>query len=483
MLSSSGVNCVLAFLFENGTDVYKLTGAYLGQDLRKIMAIGLPLVANNLSSIAINVADTRMASELGTSQLAAVAIGSGIWIALFLLGLGVIMALGPTVAQHYGAGRLEEIGHETRQSLVVGLGLSLVVFFAMRSFEPFLLHLGIDPEVSALAQEYLSALSWGVFAAYGYHTFKQMSEGVGRTIPIMVVMCTMLPVNVALNYVLMFGKLGIEPMGVAGCGLGNSISFWIMFAMLVTYSLTSQYYRSFKIFKLSSWIDWPVLRRLVSLGMPIGLSLFLQSGLFTTVALLMATLGTVAVAAHQVVLSYSGLVFMVPLGLAMALTVCVGQEIGRGDTRSAIRIGYTGLIICALVSTVASATTFFYAPVIAQLYTSDASVIALSTHLFRLAALLQFGDGIQVAAAFVLRGLKDTRVPLMLNAVNYWGFGFVLAYVLGMSLGYGATGVWLGLSLSLCTGAILLTGRFVFLARNMQDDDSIKQTNNSLLER
>ncbi|MBT4206210.1 MAG: MATE family efflux transporter, partial [Proteobacteria bacterium] len=183
------------------------------------------------------------------------------------------------------------------------------------------------------------------------------------------------------------------------------------------------------------------------------------------------------------VLSYSGLVFMVPLGLAMALTVCVGQEIGRGDTRSAIRIGYTGLIICALVSTVASATTFFYAPVIAQLYTSDASVIALSTHLFRLAALLQFGDGVQVAAAFVLRGLKDTRVPLMLNAVNYWGFGFVSAYVLGMSLGYGATGVWLGLSLSLCTGAILLTGRFVFLARNMQDDDSMKLTNNSLLER
>ena len=322
-----------------------------------------------------------------------------------------------------------------------------------------------------------------MFAAYGYHTFKQMSEGVGRTIPIMVVMCTMLPVNVTLNYVLMFGKFGIQPMGVVGCGLGNSISFWAMFAMLVTYALTSQYYHRFKIFKLSAWIDWPVLRRLVSLGMPIGLSLFLQSGLFTTVALLMATLGTVAVASHPVGLGYSGLVFMVPLGLAMALTVCVGQEIGRGDTRSAIRIGYTGLIICALVSTVASATTFFYAPVIAQLYTSDASVIALSTHLFRLAALLQFGDGVQVAAAFVLRGLKDTRVPLMLNAVNYWGFGFVSAYVLGMSLGYGATGVWLGLSLSLCTGAILLTGRFVFLARNMQDDDSMKLTNNSLLER
>jgi MATE family multidrug resistance protein len=458
--------------------VYKLKWVYLGRDLRRILAIGLPLVANNLSSIAINVADTRMASELGTSQLAAVAIGSGIWIALFLLGLGVIMALGPTVAQHYGAGRLEEIGHETRQSLIVGLGLSVVVFFAMRSLEPFLVHLGIDPEVSGLAQEYLSMLSWGVFAAYGYHTFKQMSEGVGRAIPIMVVMCTMLPINVALNYVLMFGKFGIEPMGAAGCGLGNCISFWIMFFILVSYALTSSHYRSFKIFRFSSWLDWSVLRRLVSLGMPIGLSLFLQSGLFTAIALLMATLGTVVVAAHQVVLSYSGLVFMVPLGLAMALTVCVGQDIGREDTKSAIRIGYTGLVACALVAGVSSVTTFFYAPIIAQLYTSDTSVIALSTHLFRLAALLQFGDGIQVAAAFALRGLKDTRVPLILNAVNYWGFGFVLAYVLGIIFGYGAIGVWLGLSLSLCTGAMLLTGRFVLLTRKMQhaddrDEDSV----------
>jgi multidrug resistance protein, MATE family len=173
---------------------------------------------------------------------------------------------------------------------------------------------------------------------------------------------------------------------------------------------------------------------------------------------------------------------MIPLGLAMALTVCVGQEIGRKKNKSAIRIGYTGIITCALVSGVASVTTFFYAPVIAQLYTSDTSVVALATHLFRLAALLQFGDGIQVAAAFALRGLKDTRVPLVLNAINYWGFGFCLAYFMGMYMGYGAIGVWLGLSLSLCTGAILLTGRFVFLARKIYDLEFRKSHNNDLLK-
>ncbi len=436
-------------------------------DLANILTIGVPLIVNNLSSIAVNVADTLMASQLGTTQLAAVAIGSGVWIALFLLGLGIIMAVGPTVAQHFGARRFQLIGYETRQGLLLGALLSLLIVVVMRSIEPLLLWMEIDSEVSQLAQGYLNALSWGVLGAYGYHTLKQMTEGVGRTIPIMMVMGAMLPINIGINYVLMFGKLGFEPLGAVGCGFGNALSFWLMFLALAVYTLTSRHYKKFGITSGKIEIEWEVLRRLISLGLPIGVSLFLQSGLFTTVALLMASLGTTAVAAHQIVLSYSGLVFMIPLGLAMALTVCVGQAVGRGDTSGAGRIGYVGIGVCMVLSSVSAITTFYFGPAIAAIYTQDRAVLALSVLLFKLAALLQLGDGVQVAGAFALRGLKDTRVPLVLNAINYWGFGFVAAYVLGVVFEFGAQGVWTGLSFALLSAAFLMVARFVFLIRAM----------------
>ena len=443
--------------------------SHLKSDLGAILRIGLPLIINNVSSIGVNVADTLMASTLGATQLAAVAIGSGIWIALFLLGLGTIMAIGPTVAQHFGAGRRLEIGYDTRQGFWLGLLITGLIVIAMRSVEPLLLAMRIDAAVSLLAQGYLDALSWGVLAAYAYHTLKQMSEGVGRTVPIMVVMAVALPINIALNYTFMFGRFGAPALGAVGCGLGNGISFWIMFMMLGLYTMRSRHYRSFALWQTWNWPDFGAITRLVLLGLPIGLSLFLQSGLFTTVALMMAALGTFAVAAHQIVLNYSGLVFMVPLGLGMALTICVGHAVGRLDAAGAARIGYTGIVLCGSLALISALTTFFFAEAITAVYTSDPAIVALCVQLFHVAAFLQLGDGFQVAAAFALRGLKDTRVPLVLNAFNYWGLGFTLTYVLGVVLDYGAVGIWLGLATALLMAGILLIVRFAVVTRRIRD--------------
>ena len=443
---------------------------HLAGDLRAIFAVGLPLIVNNISSIGVTVADTVMASRLGPDQLAAVAIGSGVWIALFLLGLGVIMALGPTVAQHYGAGRTREIGHDTRQGIWLGIAVSLLVIVLMRSTEPVLTWIGIEASVVVLSQGYLDALSFGVPGAYAYHTVKQMSEGVGRTVPIMVVMGIALPINIFFNYTFMFGAFGAPALGAVGCGLGNAISFWIMFTMLALYTARAPSYRAFEIWRSIEAPDIPAIRRLVLLGAPIGLSLFLQSGLFTTVALLMGAIGTTAVAAHQVVLNYSGLVFMVPLGLGMALTVVVGQAVGRLDMAGARRVGLTGMVLCGMVSIVAGVTTWVFATPLAGLYGADRDVTELAIVLFKVAAALQIGDGIQVAAAFALRGLKDTKVPMLLNAANYWGIGFALAYLLGITLGHGAIGIWIGLATALCAAAVTLIARFVWLTRKLLRD-------------
>lgn len=433
-------------------------------DLRLLAVIGAPLIGNNLASIGVNVGDTLMASRLGAEQLAGVAIGSGIWVALFLLGLGIIMALGPTVAQHFGAGRDLDIGHDTRQGLWLACLVSVLVIVVMRSMAPVLARLGIERAIAVLAQDYLDALSFGVFGAYGYHVLKQMNEGVGRALPIMTVVTISLPINVLLNYSFLFGRFGAPALGAPGCGLGSGISFWLMFLMLAGYTARSPHYRRFGLWRALERPDGAAVARLIGLGLPIGLSLFLQSGLFTGVALLMAKLGTNAVAAHQITLNYCGLVFMVPLGFAMALTVRVGQAIGAREVQAARRMGLIGVILCGSLASVAATATLNFAPAIVGVYTRDPAVAAVALTLFRVAALLQFADGVQVAASFALRGLKDTRVPLLINATSYWGIGFSLAIICGRPDAAGAAGIWGGLAIALGVAAVLLSVRFLVVS-------------------
>ena len=444
-------------------------------DVRAISAVGVPLIVNNLSSIGVGVADTVMAARLGSQQLAGVAIGSGVWIALFLLGLGTLMALGPTVAQHFGAGRDHDIGHDTRQGLWLALLIAVTVIAVMRHMTSLFVAVGIEHAVAVLAQRYLDLLSWGVPGAYGYHTLKQMNEGIGRTLPIMAVMTAVLPLNVLLNYSFLFGRFGLPALGAPGCGLGSALSFWVMFALLGAHTLYSPRYRRFDLWRSKERPDGVALKRLVVLGLPIGVSLFLQSGLFTAVAMLMGALGSAALAAHQITLNYCGIVFMVPLGFAMALTVRVGQAVGRQDVDGARRIGITGFALCGLCTCTAAATTLLFAPHIIAVYTQDARVAAIALSLFKIGAGLQLADGLQAAASFALRGLKDTRVPLLLNALNYWGIGFTLAYGLGHYADAGAAGIWTGLTTTLWVAAVLLIGRFVLLTRRLLDAATLAQ--------
>lgn len=444
----------------------------VGHDVRAIVLVGWPLVLNNLFSIGVNVSDTLMVGRLGATQLAALSIGSALWIGIFLAGLGVIMALGPTVAQHYGAQRHAEIGHDTRQAAWLALAISLVVVVVMNNVDPLLLRLGIEPEVVTLAEGYLRALSLGVPGYYLYHVLRQMNEGIGRTVPIMVVMGVALLVNVSLSYVFIFGAFGAPKLGVIGGGFGSGLTFWLMAIALGVYTARTPAYARFALWDRFERPQWHTMRRLLGLGGPIGLSLMMQAGLFTALALLMGTLGKTYAAAHQVTLNYAGLVYMLPLGLAFATATLVGQHVGRGLPARARRIGYTGIVLCGSLAMSIGLLTWFVAPWIARAYTQDDAVIALATSLLAVSAFLQAGDGTQSAAAGALRGLKDTRVPMLINGAIYWGVGFVLAWTLGVVKGMGAVGIWIGLASALCTAAVVLSLRFrVVIARHVARDD------------
>ncbi len=433
------------------------------EDLRALIRVGWPLILNNLFSIGVNVADTLMVGRLGATQLAALSIGSSLWIGIFLGGLGILMALGPTVAQHFGAGREADIGHDTGQAIWLALAISCVVIVVMHAVDPLLGWLKIDPEVRLLSVTYLQALAYGVPGVYLYHVLRQMNEGIGRTVPIMVVTGIALVINVVLSYCFIFGKHGAPGLGVIGSAVGSSMSFWCLFAMLALYMWWHPYYARFHLWTDVAIPERKSIRRLLSLGGPIGLSLMLQAGLFTGLALMMGSLGSTYAAAHQISLNYAGLVFMVPLGLAFATAVLVGQAIGRAAPREARRIGMVGIGVCLVLAATVGIVTYFCAPLIARVYTHDPAVVALASSLLTISALLQIGDGTQSAAAGALRGLKDTRVPMLINGGIYWGIGFTTAYGLGVVLNWQAQGIWCGLALALSVAAVTLTLRFRYI--------------------
>jgi MATE family multidrug resistance protein len=258
----------------------------------------------------------------------------------------------------------------------------------------------------------------------------------------------------------MYGKLGAPPLGAIGAGLGSGLTFWLMFVFIAVYTSRATIYRQFDIWGAIDWPDWPAMRHLLAVGLPIGGSFALQAGLFTAVALIMGSFGTVVVAAHAVTLNYASLIFMIPLGVGMATTALVGQAIGREEPQVARRIGYVGICMSLLMMCASAGLTMVYADNIARLYSGDEAVIALAASLLLIAAVMQLGDGSQVTAAGALRGLKDTRIPLLINAFVYWCVGFSIAYLLGVRLGYGAEGVWIGLVCCLWAAGVLLTLRF-----------------------
>lgn len=432
----------------------------LRADVGRLLIVAWPLVLNNLFNIGVNVADTVMAGRLGATQLAAVALGSSIWITIFLAGLGVVMAIGPTVAQHFGAGRLDEIGRDVRQGLWLALLIAIPVVLVLRNFEPVMRWMDIEPIVAHLAQGYLDAISLGVVGCYWYHCLRQMNEGLGRTIPIMVIMGTSLPINVALNYIFMYGEFGAPQLGAVGAGLGSGLTFWCMCVLIGIYTSRHPFYRQFRLDAAPGVPCWRDMRQLLAIGLPIGGSFMLQAGLFTVVALIMGSFGTIVVAAHAVTLNYASLIFMIPLGIAMATTALVGQATGRGDLLAARRLGFVGIGLCGVLMCLSAASTILLATFIARLYTPDPDVVALSSSLLVIAAILQIGDGTQVTAGGALRGLKDTRIPFLINAVVYWGVGFSVAYYFGVHLGYGARGVWFGLCCCLWVAALVLSLRF-----------------------
>ncbi|MBI4472396.1 MAG: MATE family efflux transporter [Acidobacteria bacterium] len=448
-------------------------GLRVQKEVVETVKLGAPLVAAQLAQISINFVDTLMAGRLSAKDLAAVAIGASGWFLVWTVTIGVLLGITPSVAQLYGAGKHSEIGHCARQGLWMGAAIGISGFFAVRNLlEPVYAWLQVEPAIVPIALGYLDAIAWGLPALCAYQALRSFSEGVSMTKPIMYASILALAGNIIGNYIFMYGHFGAPAMGAVGIGVASAIVMWLMLAFMAAYIHFNPVYRTFGAFSRFEWPRVSEIVKLSRLGVPIAISLFMEGSFFSVAAMIMGSLGTIAVAGHQIAINVASITFMIPLGIAMAISIRVGQAVGRGDHHGARFAGFVGIGIAGAFMATAALLMLTLPEFIAGIYTSDPAVKQMAVTLLFMAAVFQISDGLQVSGAGALRGLKDTRVPMFITTLAYWGIGMPLGYGLGISWRGGPKAIWIGFIFGLAVAAVLLNTRFHLVTRKMEAERS-----------
>lgn len=415
-----------------------------------------------------------MAGRFNSTDLAAISLGSSIWLPLFLASQGILMATTPMVAHLVGAGKPTETRETLHQGSVIVVALCVLAMYILHNCGPILAIMDVEPRLASLTTEYLAAISWGFPALLLYQLLRSYIEGFGKTQPAMKIALLGLACNIPLNYVLIYGKFGLPEFGGVGCGWATSIVMWMMFITSVVYLLRSPTFKPLSPLKNWQLPEINAFKRYLALGLPIGIALLIEVSMFSVIALLLADLGEVMIASHQITISFTGLIFMLPLSISLALTIRIGHRLGQGDNQGAKQSAMLGLIITLTLAIFSSGLMAIFAQNIAELYTTDLRIISIASTLIIIAALFQFSDAIQITCSGALRGYKDTKVPLLLVFIAYWVVGLPTGYLLGktdlITSPMGPKGFWIGLLIGLTIGAILLLSRLLWKTKQYNNE-------------
>ncbi len=435
------------------------------KEIRPTLALAGPVVVAQVAQMSMSFIDTVMVGRLGAFDLAAAALGSSAFYPVTIVCLGILSAIGPMVAQAFGAGDHEDAGRSLRQGLWLAGLLSIPAVFLLRHADSFLESVGLDPAATRLSKSYLEAVSWGVPGLFLFAALRNFLEALSRPRVVMAMTFLGVTLNVSANYTLMYGKLGFPALGLQGCGIATALVHWTMAAGLFLYLRAQKDLADFRLFADLGRPNLARFRDLLRIGWPIGVAQGLESGIFAATAFLMGLLGVEVLAAHQIALQCAAFTFMVPLGVSIAAAVRVGQAVGRRDPEGAARAGYCGVFLGACFMSVAALAFLTVPRPIISLFldaavAENAPVVRISVRLLAAAALFQIFDGIQVTAMGALRGLKDTKVPMLIALFSYWGIGIATGWLLAFEAGWGGIGLWFGLASGLMVAAVLLLARF-----------------------
>jgi MATE family multidrug resistance protein len=453
----------------SGTDASTSAGGW-ATELRASFALAWPLIVAQLAQNLLFTTDVVLMGWLGPKYLAAGTLAGAFLMPFQLTGIGIVGAVAPLVAQARGRGDTKAVRRIVRQGFWVAILVATLLVPIVLNIRPIYLAIGQDPEVTALAESYMFAGFWMLYPALGIMVVRSFLSAFAATQVILVVTVIGVLVNGVLAYALIFGHFGFPRLELAGAALATGIVNVVMFLCLVGYVVTHRKLKRFHILVRFFKPDWPRFFEILKVGLPIGLTVAAEVGLFSVAAILMGRLGTNETAAHAVALQLASTAFMVPLGLGMAATVRVGLAYGRGDAEGVRLAGWTAIVMGTgfMVLTAALFLAIPHALVTIFLDSSDpanATALTLAATYLGIAGIFQLVDGAQVVAAHSLRGLSDTRTPMLLAIFGYWFVGLPTAYVLGFVLDLRGVGVWLGLATGLAFVAILLVSRFALRGR------------------
>lgn len=439
----------------------------LKEKTKQILILLIPILITQLSMFSMVFFNTMMSGRYDSADLAGVAIGASIWNPVFIGLSGILLAVSPIAAQKIGEKNNSEVTAIVKNGLVLSVLIALIVIIAgILLLNPLLSIMGIEGRVYEIAFHYLSGLSIGIFPLFAFNVLRSFIYALGKTRIVMVILLLAIPINLVMNYILIFGKFGFPELGGAGGGYATAITYWFILFMTILVILKLQPYSTYKIFARSKGIEWSKIGEILKIGIPMGLSAFFETSMFACVTILLSRFDVTTIAAYQSALNIVSFLYMIPISISIALTVVVGYEVGAGRNKDAKTYSWLGIYMAMFIALLTGLLIVFFRYEVASLYSSEPAVVALTSHFLIFALFFQISDAMQVTAQAALRGYKDVNIAFIITLVAYWLICLPVGFVLANYTSLGATGYWLGLTAGLLVAGIFLSGRLLHIQKH-----------------
>ncbi|MFM1651058.1 MATE family efflux transporter [Brevibacillus sp. B_LB10_24] len=436
------------------------------EKMRQLLTVLLPILISQLALFSMTFFDTIMSGHASPTDLAGVAIGSSIWSPVQAGLTGILLAVTPIVAQMIGAMRKDQVPFTVVQAMYLAVAIALaVVLIGAAALGPLLNMMDLEPDVHDIAWRFLIALSFGIVPLFVYTVIRCFIDALGWTRITMLITLVSLPINIVLNYMLIFGHFGMPRLGGVGAGYATAITYWCiaLISLFVVhrvhafseYGILTKFYR----ISMAAW------KELLRIGVPLGFSIFFEVSIFAAVTLLMSQFNTITIAAHQAAMNFASFIYMVPMSVSMALTILVGFEAGAKRFKDARQYSYMGISIALVMAALFAVGLLLFNEQVAGWYTTDEAVLRLTQHFLMYSILFLLSDAVAAPIQGILRGYKEVTVTFIVALISYWVIGLPLGYLMANYTSFAAFGYWIGLITGLAAGAVFLFGRLLALQR------------------
>ena len=446
-------------IFDEGSSAHG-GKADLAAEMRALLQLAVPVALSEIGWMTMTVVDVVMVGKLGPASIGAVGLGNAIYYAPSIFGIGLLLGLDTLVSRSWGAKDFDDCHRSLAQAMYIVLAFTPLLMLFIVLARPLFTGRGVDPAVSLQARQYVGLLNWGTLPLLVYGGFRRYLQGVGRVRPVTFALISANLVNLAGNWIFIYGKFGMPAMGVRGSAYSTVVSRIYMAAVLVFFAWQHERRRGHPLFLHWPGPDWARIRSLLGLGVPAAFQVILEVAAFGAATIMAAHLDAVALATHEIALSCAAYTYMVPLGISAAGAVAVGHAIGAGNLARARRAGWMALALGVGFMMIAAMLFLFLPRPILEIYSRDARVLLLGAHILMIVAAFQIFDGAQTVATGALRGLGETRFPMLMNFAGYWLIGLPLGWWLCFHMHWGLFGLWIGLTLALVLIASLLVRRW-----------------------